>query len=89
MDTVSPAIRSRMMASIHSKDTRPELLVRRFLHRAGFRYRLHVGELPGKPDIVLPRYKVVRFAVVFGMGIYALIFQKAIKNIGAARYWVI
>jgi DNA mismatch endonuclease (patch repair protein) len=47
-----------MMSGIRGKDTRPELTIRRALHRAGFRYRLHVKELPGKPDIVLPRYRV-------------------------------
>ena len=47
------------MALVGSKDTKPELLIRRGLHRLGFRYRLHVKELPGKPDIVFPRYKAV------------------------------
>jgi len=49
------------MSRIRSKDTKPELLVRRFLHENGFRYRLHVKTLPGKPDIVLPKYKTVIF----------------------------
>ena len=48
-----------MMAAIRGKDTKPEMVVRRFLHRAGFRFRLHVKDLPGKPDIVLPRYRTV------------------------------
>jgi DNA mismatch endonuclease, patch repair protein len=48
-----------MMASIRGKNTRPELIVRRAIHAAGFRYRLHVKELPGKPDIVLPKYRTV------------------------------
>lgn len=46
-----------MMASIRGKDTKPELDVRRALHALGFRYRLHAKDLPGKPDVVLPRYK--------------------------------
>ncbi len=46
--------RSAIMSAIRSKDTRPELRVRRALHRLGFRYRLHVPSLPGKPDVVLP-----------------------------------
>jgi DNA mismatch endonuclease (patch repair protein) len=49
------------MSRIRSKDTKPELLVRRYLHKIGFRYRLHVKELPGKPDIVLPKFKTVIF----------------------------
>lgn len=49
------------MARIKGKDTKPEMLVRRFLHKNGFRYRLHVKDLPGKPDIVLPKYKTVIF----------------------------
>lgn len=50
-----------MMASIRGKDTRPEMLVRRYLHRQGFRYRLHAGSLPGKPDLVFTRFGVVVF----------------------------
>ena len=60
-DTVSPAKRSQMMAGIKSKNTKPELLVRRALHRRGFRFRLHQRELPGRPDIVLPRFKAAIF----------------------------
>ncbi|WP_309547088.1 very short patch repair endonuclease [Sphingomonas sp. SUN039] len=50
-----------MMAGIRSKNTRPEIIIRRGLHRRGFRFRLHVGALPGRPDLVLPRYRVVVF----------------------------
>jgi DNA mismatch endonuclease, patch repair protein len=53
--------RSYNMSQIKGKDTKPEMLVRRFLHANGFRYRLHVKYLPGKPDIVLPKYKIVIF----------------------------
>ena len=49
------------MSRIKGKDTKPEMLVRKFLHAHGFRYRLHVKDLPGKPDIVLPKYKTVIF----------------------------
>jgi len=49
------------MSRIRGKDTKPELLVRKFLFAAGFRYRLHDKRLPGKPDIVLPKYKTVIF----------------------------
>src|ERR1700744_3699506 len=60
-DVHSKETRSYNMSRIRSKDTKPELLVHRFLHKNGFRYRLHVKDLPGKPDIVLPKYKTVIF----------------------------
>lgn len=59
MDTISPERRSANMARIRGRDTRPELTVRRFLFGCGFRYRLHVRGLPGRPDIVLPRHRAV------------------------------
>lgn len=59
-DVVDRVTRSRMMAGIKGKDTKPELIVRRYLHRAGLRYRLH-AKLPGKPDLVFPKYRVVVF----------------------------
>lgn len=62
VDVVRPDVRSRMMSGIRSTNTRPELILRQALHRAGFRYRLHVRNLPGKPDLVFPRYKAVIFA---------------------------
>lgn len=61
MDTLSPAQRSQRMSRIRGSDTAPELSLRKALHRAGFRYRLHVKTLPGKPDLVLPRYGAVVF----------------------------
>jgi DNA mismatch endonuclease (patch repair protein) len=61
-DAVPPAIRSRMMAGIRNKDTKPEMILRRGLHALGFRYRLHVSNLPGKPDLVFPGYGAVLFA---------------------------
>lgn len=51
--------RSKNMSRIKGKDTLPELIVRRFLHSKGFRFRLHDKRLPGKPDIVLPKYKTI------------------------------
>ena len=60
-DVVSSATRSRMMAGIRSGNTRPEMVVRRHLHSAGFRYRLQYAKLPGRPDIVLPKHKAVVF----------------------------
>jgi len=58
-DTVSAKKRSEVMSRVGSKDTKPELLIRKGLHARGFRYRLHVKELPGKPDLVFPRYKSI------------------------------
>lgn len=52
VDSISPALRSEIMSRVRSKDTRPEMIVRRMLHKAGYRYRLHVASLPGKPDLV-------------------------------------
>ncbi len=60
-DVVDKATRSRMMAGIKAKDTAPELEIRRVLHSHGYRYRLHVKTLPGKPDIVLPKYRTAIF----------------------------
>ncbi|MCA0198615.1 MAG: very short patch repair endonuclease [Proteobacteria bacterium] len=60
MDVVDAVTRSRMMAGIRGKDTKPELIVRSFLHRAGLRFRLH-AKLPGKPDLVLPKHRVTVF----------------------------
>lgn len=56
-----PLSRSRNMAAIRGRDTTPELEVRRILHRLGFRFRLHRRDLPGTPDIVLPRFQTVIF----------------------------
>ncbi|MEZ5017872.1 MAG: DNA mismatch endonuclease Vsr [Flavipsychrobacter sp.] len=53
--------RSYNMSQVKGKDTKPELLVRKFLHANGFRYRLHVKDLASKPDIVLPKYNTVIF----------------------------
>ncbi len=60
-DVHTPAVRSRNMAAIKAKNTVPELKVRRILHAAGFRFRLHNKHLPGNPDIVLPKYRAVIF----------------------------
>lgn len=61
MDHLSPAARSANMAKIKGKNTRPELVVRQALHAMGYRFRLHRRDLPGSPDIVLPRYRTVVF----------------------------
>lgn len=61
MDRITEKHRSWNMSRIKSKDTKPELIVRSLLHRMGYRFRLHRKDLPGKPDIVLPKYKTVVF----------------------------
>lgn len=61
MDVVSKAVRSRMMSSIRGRDTKPELHVRRHLHGRGFRFRLNRNDLPGKPDLILPRWNTAIF----------------------------
>jgi DNA mismatch endonuclease (patch repair protein) len=60
-DVHSKEQRSYNMSRIKGKDTKPEMLVRKFLHAHGYRYKLHDKTLPGKPDIVLPKYKTVIF----------------------------
>ena len=60
VDSVSPEVRSRIMAQVKSKGMKPEMQVRRLLHGLGYRYRLHRADLPGRPDLVFPsRRKVV------------------------------
>lgn len=61
VDVVDSATRSRMMSGIKGRNTKPEILIRKILHRQGFRFRLHATDLAGKPDIVLPRYHAVIF----------------------------
>lgn len=61
MDHVPPLVRSRMMSQIRSTNTLPELIVRRHLYHAGYRYRLHVSSLPGRPDIVFVRRRICVF----------------------------
>jgi DNA mismatch endonuclease (patch repair protein) len=58
-DIVDRKTRSRMMSGIRGKHTKPEVAVRSFLHRRGLRFRLHDSSLPGKPDLVLPKYRAV------------------------------
>ena len=61
MDTASPEKRSWIMRQVKGRDTSPEKIVRSLLHRRGYRFRLQRDDLPGKPDIVLPRFKTVVF----------------------------
>lgn len=60
-DTFSPGIRSRIMANVHGTDTGPERVVRSYLHRCGLRFRKHAADLPGRPDVVFTRARVVVF----------------------------
>ena len=61
IDTVDEATRSRIMSAIRGKNTKPEISLRHAIHRRGFRYRLHVRNLPGTPDLVFRRYNAVCF----------------------------
>ncbi len=61
MDRITKERRSWNMSRIRAKNTKPELAVRSLLHRMGYRFRIHHGGLPGKPDIVLPKYQTVIF----------------------------
>ncbi len=60
-DVVGPAVRSRMMSGIRGKDTKPEIVIRKALFAAGYRFRLHRRDLPGRPDIVIPGRKIAIF----------------------------
>lgn len=60
-DVFSPAQRSTVMRAVRGRDTGPEMRVRRALHAAGFRFRLQRADLPGKPDLVLPRHRLAVF----------------------------
>lgn len=61
MDKIDKATRSRVMRSVHSKNTRPELYVRSTAHKLGYRFRLHRANLPGKPDMVFPSRRIALF----------------------------
>lgn len=60
-DIVDRATRSRMMSGIRGRDTKPEIIVRKYLHAVGLRFRIAPRNLPGKPDIVLPKYRAAVF----------------------------
>ncbi|MEW6236268.1 MAG: very short patch repair endonuclease [Candidatus Omnitrophota bacterium] len=61
MDNLTPDIRRQTMSRVRSKDTKPEWVVRRLVHSMGYRYRLHRADLPGKPDLVFPKYRKAIF----------------------------
>lgn len=86
MDNLSKADRSALMARIRSKNTNPERIVRSILHRLGFRFRLHTYDLPGKPDIVLPRHrKIILVHGCFWHGHSCALASKPKSN---QDYWV-
>mgnify|MGYP002617321406 CR=1 FL=1 len=87
-DIYSKSKRSDIMSKIPSKETQPEILVRKYLFSKGFRFRKNVKELPGKPDIVLPKYKIAIFMAVFGMDILVeeVTCQVQIDNSGKAKF---
>lgn len=85
MDTITPAKRSALMSRIRSKNTRPELAVRSILHRLGYRFRLHRKDLPGRPDIVLPKHrKIILVQGCFWHGHTCRLASKPKSNEG---YW--
>src|SRR6266567_4811503 len=85
-DTLTRAQRRQCMQAIRSQNTQPELIARRFLHRLGFRYRLHVEGLPGKPDIVLPRFKTVIF--VHGCFWHSHTCARSVTPKTRSDYWI-
>jgi DNA mismatch endonuclease (patch repair protein) len=85
-DVLTPAQRRKNMQRIRSKDTQPELLVRRLIHSLGFRYRLHARELPGRPDLVFRR----RRKVIFVHGCYWHVHSCALGRVAPAtnaEFW--
>ena len=84
MAVTTPA-RSRNMAAIRSKDTKPEMAVRSAIHRAGFRFRLHGADLPGRPDLVFPRHALVVF--VHGCFWHGHVCKEAKRPQSNLSYW--
>lgn len=85
MDTISKDARSALMSRIRSKDTKPELAVRSMLHRLGYRFRLHRKDLPGRPDIVLPRHR--KIILVHGCFWHGHTCRLASKPKSHEQYW--
>lgn len=88
-DRLTKEQRHKNMSAIRGKNTKPEIIVRKYLFSKGFRYRLNHARLPGHPDIVLRKYRTVIFVNgCFGMGIVdvnILFFPKRIQNFGKIR----
>lgn len=85
MDTISREQRSALMSRIRSKNTKPELAVRSILHQLGYRFRLHRKDLPGRPDIVLPRHR--KIVLVHGCFWHGHDCRLASKPKSNASYW--
>lgn len=85
MDRLSKEQRSRNMSAVKGKDTKPELKVRSAIHGAGFRYSLHRSDLPGKPDLVLPKYRTV--ILVHGCFWHGHNCEKAKRPASNTEFW--
>lgn len=85
MDTITPAERSALMGRIRSKNTHPEIAVGSLLHRIGYRFRLHRADLPGKPDIFLPKHRKIIF--VQGCFWHGHTYRLASKPKSHEGYW--
>ncbi len=83
MDTRTPEQRRRIMVAVKDRNTGPEMAVRRLLFAAGFRYRRPVAALPGRPDIVLPKWR----AVVFVHGCSAIIWRRSFASCASDSTW--
>lgn len=86
MDTISRSDRSSLMSRIKSKNTKPELIVRSLLHKMGLRFRLHRRDLPGRPDIVLPKHK--KIILVHGCFWHGHDCRLASKPKSNQQYWM-
>lgn len=85
MDKVSRSVRSATMRAVRSKDSKAELLVRKLIHSRGYRYRLHVKNLPGKPDLVFPSRKCVIF--IHGCFWHGHNCRPKIRPTSNTKYW--
>ncbi|WP_237173908.1 very short patch repair endonuclease [Paracandidimonas lactea] len=86
MDTFTPSQRSALMSRIRHRDTKPEVTVRSLLHALGYRFRLHRKDLPGKPDIVLPKYR--KIVMVHGCFWHGHSCRRASKPKSNQEYWI-
>ena len=86
-DVLTPEQRARNMAAIRGKDTKPELVVRRLVHRMGLRFRLHRKDLPGRPDLVFPRSRKVIFVHGCFWHMHDCVYG-AVRPKSNAEFWV-
>jgi DNA mismatch endonuclease, patch repair protein len=85
-DVLTAEQRSRCMAAIRGKNTKPERLVRSLLHAMGYRFRLHRANLPGRPDIVLPKHRVALFVHGCFWHVHSCRFGKVVPKTNA-KFW--